>query len=211
LISSSPYLHLSAVVERNSDKSKDVYPWINVFKSTDELFASADIDLVVITTPNGSHYPLALQAMQQGKNVVVEKPFTITSEEANELARVSKETGLICSVYQNRRWDGDFLTVKKLIKGNQLGRLVEFESHFDRFRNFVKAGWREQNDAPGSGMLYDLGAHLIDQGKRSLYIYINMMWEHENTYTKDVILKHLSLFYSTPFVRNAKDRLCYYQ
>jgi predicted dehydrogenase len=173
LISSSPYLHLSAVVERNSDKSKDVYPWINVFKSTDELFASADIDLVVITTPNGSHYPLALQAMQQGKNVVVEKPFTITSEEANELARVSKETGLICSVYQNRRWDGDFLTVKKLIKGNQLGRLVEFESHFDRFRNFVKAGWREQNDAPGSGMLYDLGAHLIDQGKRSFfYIYI---------------------------------------
>ncbi|KAI8891189.1 NAD(P)-binding protein [Backusella circina FSU 941] len=163
LISSSPYLHLSAVVERNSDKSKDVYPWINVFKSTDELFASADIDLVVITTPNGSHYPLALQAMKQGKNVVVEKPFTITSEEANELAKVSKETGLICSVYQNRRWDGDFLTVKKLIKGNQLGRLVEFESHFDRFRNFVKAGWREQSDAPGSGMLYDLGAHLIDQ------------------------------------------------
>lgn len=95
--------------------------------------------------------------------VVVEKPFTITSEEANELARLSKETGLICSVYQNRRWDGDFLTVKKLINGGHLGRVVEFESHFDRFRNFVKAGWREQSDAPGSGMLYDLGAHLIDQ------------------------------------------------
>ena len=95
--------------------------------------------------------------------MVVEKPFTITFEEANELARVAKETGLVCSVYQNRRWDGDFLTVKKLIQGGQLGRLVEYESHFDRFRNFVKAGWREQGDAPGSGMLYDLGAHLIDQ------------------------------------------------
>jgi predicted dehydrogenase len=76
---------------------------------------------------------------------------------------VAKETGRICSVYQNRRWDGDFLTVQKLLKGGQLGRLVEYESHFDRFRNFVKAGWREQSDAPGSGMLYDLGAHLIDQ------------------------------------------------
>lgn len=96
-------------------------------------------------------------------SVVVEKPFTVTSVEAAELTKVANDTGLICSVYQNRRWDGDFLTVKKLIKGGHLGRLVEFESHFDRFRNFVKAGWREQNDAPGSGMLYDLGAHLIDQ------------------------------------------------
>lgn len=95
--------------------------------------------------------------------MVVEKPFTITSKEAEELARVAKETGRVCSVYQNRRWDGDFLTVKKLIEGKHLGRLVEYESHFDRFRNFVKAGWREQGDQPGSGMLYDLGAHLIDQ------------------------------------------------
>ncbi|GAN01849.1 oxidoreductase [Mucor ambiguus] len=163
LITSSPYMHLAAVVERNSDKSKDIYPWIQVKKSTDELFTDSEIDLVVITTPNGSHYPLALEAMKSGKHVVVEKPFTITSKEAEELARVAKETGRVCSVYQNRRWDGDFLTVKKLLKDGQLGRLVEYESHFDRFRNFVKAGWREQSDAPGSGMLYDLGAHLIDQ------------------------------------------------
>ncbi|KAI8968026.1 hypothetical protein BDF20DRAFT_908265 [Mycotypha africana] len=163
LITSSPYLHLSAVVERHSDKSKEKYPWINVKKSTDELFADDSIDLVVITTPNGSHYPLALEAMKKGKHVVVEKPFTITSKEAEELVKVSKETKRVCSVYQNRRWDGDFLTVKKLIEGEQLGRLVEYESHFDRFRNFMKQGWREQNDAPGSGMLYDLGAHLIDQ------------------------------------------------
>ncbi|KAI8638672.1 hypothetical protein BD408DRAFT_422636 [Parasitella parasitica] len=163
LITSSPFMHLAAVVERNNNKSQDVYPWIRVSKSTDDLFADTEIDLVVITTPNGSHYPLALEAMKNGKHVVVEKPFTITSKEAEELARVAKETGRICSVYQNRRWDGDFLTVKKLLKGDQLGRLVEYESHFDRFRNFVKAGWREQSDAPGSGMLYDLGAHLIDQ------------------------------------------------
>ncbi|KAI8079583.1 uncharacterized protein B0P05DRAFT_86993 [Gilbertella persicaria] len=163
LIVSSPFMHLAGVVERKSDKSKDMYSWIQVFKSTDDLFAHPDIDLVVITTPNDSHYSLAKEAMKAGKHVVVEKPFTITSQEAQELVQVAKETNRICSVYQNRRWDGDFLTVKKLVAGGQLGRLVEYESHFDRFRNFVKPGWREQNDQPGSGMLYDLGAHLIDQ------------------------------------------------
>ncbi|KAG0174491.1 hypothetical protein DFQ28_008805 [Apophysomyces sp. BC1034] len=95
--------------------------------------------------------------------VVVEKPFTVTSQEAEALAKISRETGKICSVYQNRRWDGDFLTVKKLVAGGHLGRVVEFESHFDRFRNFVKGGWREKDDQPGAGMLYDLGTHLIDQ------------------------------------------------
>ncbi|KAI7898470.1 uncharacterized protein BX663DRAFT_524834 [Cokeromyces recurvatus] len=163
LIASSPYLHLAAVVERRSDKSKDIYPWITVHKSAEELFANPDIDLVVITTPNDSHYPLVLQAMQAGKHVVVEKPFTVTSEEAEELCKVARDTGCICSIYQNRRWDGDFLTVQKIVKGQQLGRLVEYESHFDRFRNYVKTGWREETDTPGSGMLYDLGAHLIDQ------------------------------------------------
>ncbi|OBZ86464.1 scyllo-inositol 2-dehydrogenase (NADP(+)) [Choanephora cucurbitarum] len=163
LVTSSPFLHLYGVVERRSDKSKEVYPWVQVFKSTEDLFANKEVDLVVITTPNESHYTLALEAMKAGKHVVVEKPFTVTSKEAEDLAQVAKETNRICSVYQNRRWDGDFLTVKKLIKANHLGRLVEYESHFDRFRNFVKAGWREQDDQPGAGMVYDLGAHLIDQ------------------------------------------------
>ncbi|ORY97758.1 hypothetical protein BCR43DRAFT_473040 [Syncephalastrum racemosum] len=163
LITSSPYLHLTAVVERHSDKSKEVYPWVHVAKSTQELFDMANVDLVVITTPNDSHFPLAKEAMQKGKHVVVEKPFTISSTEAKELDEVATKTGRVCSVYQNRRWDADFLTVKKLIKNGHLGRLVEFESHFDRFRNFVKPGWRERDDQPGSGMLYDLGAHLIDQ------------------------------------------------
>lgn len=163
LITSSPYLQLTAVVERHSDKSKEVYPWVHVAKSTQELFDMTNVDLVVITTPNDSHFPLAKEAMQKGKHVVVEKPFTITSTEAKELDEVAQKTGRVCSVYQNRRWDADFLTAKKLIKNGHLGRLVEFESHFDRFRNFVKPGWRERDDQPGSGMLYDLGAHLIDQ------------------------------------------------
>ncbi|CDS05050.1 hypothetical protein LRAMOSA07579 [Lichtheimia ramosa] len=163
LIVSSPHLQLTAVVERHNNKSKEVYPWVTVAKSTDELFGMDNVDMVVITTPNDSHFSLAKEAMEKGKHVVVEKPFTVTSEEASELVKISEKTNKICSVYQNRRWDGDFLTVKKLLAGGQLGRLVEFESHFDRFRNFVKPGWREKDDQPGSGMLYDLGAHLIDQ------------------------------------------------
>ncbi|KAL0077800.1 hypothetical protein J3Q64DRAFT_1131147 [Phycomyces blakesleeanus] len=163
LIVSSPHLNLAAVVERHGNKSKSVYSDVHVAKSTDELFDMANIDLVVITTPNDSHFSLAKSAMEKGKHVVVEKPFTVTLAEAEELAKVSKDTNKICSVYQNRRWDGDFLTVKKLIANGHLGRIVEFESHFDRFRNFVKGGWRESDAQPGSGMLYDLGAHLIDQ------------------------------------------------
>ncbi|KAI9314953.1 hypothetical protein BX666DRAFT_1861729 [Dichotomocladium elegans] len=163
LIVCSPHLQLTAVVERHSNKSKEKYPWVTVVKSADELFEMDNVDLVVITTPNDSHFSLAKKAMEKGKHVVVEKPFTITSVEASELVQVAEETQKICSVYQNRRWDGDFLTVKKLVQNNHLGRLVEYESHFDRFRNFVKAGWREKDDQPGSGMVYDLGAHLIDQ------------------------------------------------
>ncbi|CAO3623713.1 unnamed protein product [Cunninghamella echinulata] len=162
LIVSSPHLNLVAVVERRSTKSQAAYPGIQTVTSAEALFALNNVDLVVITTPNESHFTLAKEAMEKGKHVVVEKPFTITSQEAEILVRISKETNKICSVYQNRRWDGDFLTVKKLIKNEHLGRLVEFESHFDRFRNFSKNGWREQ-EGLGSGMLYDLGAHLIDQ------------------------------------------------
>jgi scyllo-inositol 2-dehydrogenase (NADP+) len=165
LIVSSPHLVLHSIVSSNDSCTK-VYPQAKHVAITADLFASKDVQLVVITTPNDLHFPLAKQAMEAGKNVIVEKPFTVTSQEAAELVELSRRTGLVCSIYQNRRWDGDFLTAKKIIENGQVGRLVEFESHFDRFRNFVKAGWREQ-DVPGSGMLFDLGAHLIDQGKHN--------------------------------------------
>ncbi|KAJ2961472.1 hypothetical protein NQZ79_g3251 [Umbelopsis isabellina] len=161
LIVSSPHLQLHSIVS-SGDKCTQVYPQAQHVKTSDELFASKEVQLVVITTPNELHFKLAKQAMNAGKHVVVEKPFTVTSQEAEELVELSKRTNLVCSIYQNRRWDGDFLTAKKIVEDGQLGRLVEFESHFDRFRNYVKAGWRE-TDAPGSGMLFDLGAHLIDQ------------------------------------------------
>ncbi|OZJ03722.1 hypothetical protein BZG36_04155 [Bifiguratus adelaidae] len=163
LITANPNLHLHMVVERHSDTSKTLYPWVNIVKSFEDVLNAKDVQLVVILTPNQQHYEMAKKALQAGKHVVVDKPFTITSAEARELAEMAKSQNKVCSVFQNRRWDGDFLTVQKLIEAETLGRVVEVESHFDRFRNVSKANaWREA-DVPGSGMLYDLGAHLIDQ------------------------------------------------
>ncbi|PLL93158.1 oxidoreductase, partial [Klebsiella michiganensis] len=120
------------------------------------------IDLVVIPTPNDSHFPLAKAALEAGKHVVVDKPFTVTLAQARELEAIAKSEGLLLSVFHNRRWDSDFLTVKSLINEGLLGEVVYFESHFDRYRPQVRHRWREQG-GPGSGIWYDLAPHLLDQ------------------------------------------------
>ena len=143
--------------------AKQRYPGTIITDNSDDIINDADIELLVITTPNSSHHSLAKQALLAGKNVVVDKPVTITSADADDLIKTSKEQNKILSVYHNRRYDSDFATVQKLLKANLLGRLVEFENHYDRFRNYLKPGsWREK-DEPGAGILYDLGSHLIDQ------------------------------------------------
>ncbi|KAJ2857110.1 hypothetical protein FB639_006031, partial [Coemansia asiatica] len=135
-----------------------------VVRSIEELLAIGDIELVVVTTPNDTHVPYAKQTLLSGKNCVVEKPFAVTESEARDLACISKQTSKVLSVFQNRRWDGDFLTVKRLATSGLLGNIVEIESRFDRFRAFRKENaWREEGNFPGSGVLYDLGAHLFDQ------------------------------------------------
>lgn len=121
------------------------------------------IDLVVIATPNASHFDLARRALGRGKHVVVDKPFTVTADEARQLIALARERSRVLSVFHNRRWEGDFLTVRRLIEGEALGRLSRYEARFDRFRNEPKPNaWRERPEA-GSGILYDLGSHLIDQ------------------------------------------------
>lgn len=121
------------------------------------------VDLVVVATPNSSHFDLARQSLLAGKHVVVDKPFTVTSAEAQELIDVARGQKRVLTVFHNRRWEGDFLTVRKLIDENALGRLVSYEARFDRFRNEPRPGaWRESAQ-PGSGVLYDLGSHLVDQ------------------------------------------------
>ena len=156
---------LAAVSSSDESKVRVDFPdtaKFSVESTPEELIARADIDLVVIPTPNQTHFPLAEQALLAGKHVVLDKPMTVTSSDAHKLARLAEERGLTLTVFHNRRFDGDFLTVKKLLDENILGRVVHFESHFDRFRPKVLNRWREA-DTPGSGIWYDLGSHLLDQ------------------------------------------------
>jgi len=164
LIQTTPGLNIKKVVQRHADSAAQEYPEVEIVRSTEELLEDDEIELVVITTPNTSHYKLTRMALEAGRHVVVEKPFVPSSREAQDLINLAEEQGTMLSVFQNRRWDGDFLTVKKLIGSGAFGRLVEYESRYDRFRNHPKPGkaWREK-DLPGSGILYDLGSHLIDQ------------------------------------------------
>ncbi|CAM2922331.1 oxidoreductase [Paenibacillus sediminis] len=153
---------LKTVVSSDANKVHQRYPHVSVVSDVDQLFSDAEIDLVVISSPNVTHYEYARKAIEAGKHVVVEKPFTVTSQEAEQLIALAKQHGVVLTVYQNRRWDNDFLTIQKLISGGTLGRLSVYEAHFDRYRPEVRNRWREK-EGPGSGMLYDLGAHLIDQ------------------------------------------------
>lgn len=162
LISVCKDLELAAVVERNSQRSKEKYPQIEVFRSFDDLLASGSAELIVIVTPNEFHYPQAKKALEAGKHVVVDKPVTVHSKDAIELKRIADEKGLVLSVFQNRRWDGDIRTIQKILAEGVLGRIVHFESHFDRFRPLLVDNWREK-EVPGNGITYDLGTHLIDQ------------------------------------------------
>ncbi|MCC5911393.1 MAG: oxidoreductase [Clostridiaceae bacterium] len=165
IIESVEGLQLTKVVTTNEgmiDRVKSIYPYTTVVSNVEELLQDESIDLVVITTPNEHHVDLASKALLAKKHVIVEKPFTITSKEADELIAIAEKQNCILTVHQNRRWDSDYLTVKELIKNDFLGNIVEYEAHFDRFRNKVKEDWREE-DRPGSGILYDLGSHLIDQ------------------------------------------------
>ncbi|BFZ63683.1 hypothetical protein YB2330_004815 [Saitoella coloradoensis] len=134
---------------------------IPVVRSAEELYAT-DIDLAVITTENKTHFEYAKKALEAGKNVVVEKPFTATLAEAEDLAKLAESKGLVCAVFQNRRWDSDFLTLKKMIEAGTLGEVVNITSRFDRYRPKGKGGWRE-TDAISGGVFVDLGSHLVDQ------------------------------------------------
>jgi scyllo-inositol 2-dehydrogenase (NADP+) len=162
LISVCEDLELVAVVERNQERSKEKYPKIQIFKSLEALLEADAADLIVIVTPNEFHFPYAMMALEAGKHVVVDKPVTVQASEAKILHQLAQDKGLLLSVFQNRRWDGDIQTIQKLLHEGTLGRVVHFESHFDRFRPQLADNWREK-DVPGNGITYDLGTHLIDQ------------------------------------------------
>jgi scyllo-inositol 2-dehydrogenase (NADP+) len=186
LIHNSPFLELYGVVERHQERSKEKYD-VRVFKSLGDLLEEP-VELVVIATPNELHFEQARMALEAGKHVVVDKPITVTSAEASELEKLAKEKSRVLSVFQNRRWDGDFMTIQKLLAEEKLGRIVHFESHFDRFRPEPKDNWREK-DVPGSGMLYDLGSHLIDQAlilfEKPDWLYAEILKQRQNVLADD--------------------------
>ena len=162
LLASTPGIQLRTIVSRDAAKVKADWPEMQVVAQSDELLADPSIDLVVIASPNDTHYPLAKAALLAGKHVVIDKPFTLDSREARSLVSLAQEHDLQLSVFHNRRWDADFLTLQQLLHSGELGEVYHLESHFDRFRPEVRDRWREQA-VPGSGLWYDLGAHLLDQ------------------------------------------------
>ncbi|ELY6247198.1 oxidoreductase [Cronobacter universalis] len=162
LIAGTPGMELAAVSSSDAAKVHADWPGMTVVSDPKQLFNDPHLDLIVIPTPNDTHFPLAKAALEAGKHVVVDKPFTVTLSQARELETLAKSLGLVLSVFHNRRWDSDFLTLKQIIAEGQIGEVAYFESHFDRFRPKVRDRWREQA-GPGSGIWYDLAPHLLDQ------------------------------------------------
>ena len=150
------------VVERRSNLSQEKYPWVKVARTFDELLADDSIDLIVITTPNETHFPFAKQSLEAGKHVVLDKPMTVSGNDALRLIELSHQTKKIFSVYQNRRYASDFLAIRKLLDKKLLGSVHEFEAQYNRYRPEIRDSWKETTSG-GSGILYDLGPHLIDQ------------------------------------------------
>lgn len=156
-------MQLACVLERHTNNSRTRYPEVRVARTLDEMLSDKSITLVVVATPNDTHFSYTKAALEAGRHVVVDKPLTPTMKEAEQLVRLAAEHQRLISVYQDRRWDGAFITVKKLIQSGAVGQVAEYEARFDRFRLDAKPGaWREQADFPAAGVLWDLGPHLID-------------------------------------------------
>lgn len=162
LIAATPGLVLHTVVSSDPAKVAADFPDARVVAELETALADPAIDLVVIATPNALHAPQAIAALEAGKHVVVDKPFALDAAQARTMADAAKTAGKLLAVFHNRRWDSDFLTLQRLIADGALGQVVQYESHFDRFRPVVRDRWRERA-GPGSGAWMDLGPHLLDQ------------------------------------------------
>jgi scyllo-inositol 2-dehydrogenase (NADP+) len=162
-ISAVPGLRLDAIVQRKGDEAAKAYPLARILRSVDEALKDSSVQLVVVGTPNETHFELAKQALLAGKHVVIDKPFAGTSAEAKELKELAEKQGVVLAPFHNRRWDGDFLTVRKLLAEDAVGRLVTYESHFDRFRPLPREGTWKEGANSANGLLMDLGPHLVDQ------------------------------------------------
>ncbi len=156
-------LRLAAIVQRSGNTAAETCPDLHVVRSVEDLLAIDEIGLVVVATPNTTHAVIARRCLEAGRHVIIDKPIATTSSEAGPLIELARQAGRLLGVYHNRRWDGDFLTIRRLLADGACGRPVMFESHFDRYRPGLRpAAWRERAE-PGSGVLFNLGSHLVDQ------------------------------------------------
>jgi len=162
VIRAVPGLHLAAILQRSGNEAAEKYPDVRIVRRLEELLAIEEIQLIVIATPNDTHYAIARQCLAAGRDVVVDKPFATTLVEASSLVQLAKTVGRHLTVYQNRRYDGDFQAIRQLVAAGTLGRIIRFETSYDRYRPQLKPGaWRE-TQRPGSGILFDIAPHLID-------------------------------------------------
>lgn len=165
----APFIHahpgyeLSAIVERHNHESKERYPEAKLCRSVEELCADNDLQLIVVNTPTHLHYEQAKLVLQSGKHLVIEKPFAVTVKEAEELTALAEKNKLFISVYQNRRYDGDYRAVKEVLQQELLGELREVEIRYDRYRPAFGGKPHKEGDMPGAGIIYDLSPHLVDQ------------------------------------------------
>ena len=158
-----PGYHLSAIVERNKNEVKGIYPDVRSVRSFEQLLSDESIEVIVVNVPDQLHPLYAILVLEAGKHVVVEKPFTQSVSVGKKLIRLARKKNRVLSVFQNRRWDGDFLTVRQVLENNQLGRLVDFESNYMRYRTYIQPDTWKEDVHQVRGITYNLGSHMIDQ------------------------------------------------
>ncbi len=158
-----PQFKIHKILERNRRISEKHYPQATIVQDFDKILNDPLVELVIVNTPDYLHFEMAQMAMEAGKHVVIEKPFVKKSEDAVKLMEIARQNKVLMTVYQNRRLDGGFLTLQKVLENNLLGRVVEYECHYDRYRNFIQEGsWKEDGDER-TGVLFNLGPHIVDQ------------------------------------------------
>src|SRR5690606_8109645 len=197
LLQATPGLRLHSIVSSRAGEIRASHPQVRVCAQASEVLADPAIDLVVVATPNDTHAPLAQAALRAGKHVVVDKPFALDLDQARAVAAEARDCGRVLSVFHNRRWDADFLTLRGLLASGALGEVAELHSHFDRFRPQVPDRWRDR-EGPGAGLWYDLGPHLADQALQlfgpPLAVYADLGLQREGATAVDYF--HVQLRYA---------------